>query len=225
MQDKLVKIEGEAVAAIECSSSLKELEDLRIKYLGRKGEIQEVLKLLPSLPEDTRPKIGQLANDVKNKIKLLIDEKVNNASREGTARKLKAEKIDITLPGTGIVKGRLHPITKTFDEIKKIFTKIGYSIAEGPDIETNWNNFEALNFPPEHPAMDMQATFFVEGGNVLRTHTSPVQIRVMEKQKPPLSVIMPGRVYRRDADITHSPVFGIHLQLANKCQFFWSISG
>ena len=207
MQDKLVKIEQEAVAAIECSSSLKELEDLRIKYLGRKGEIQEVLKLLPSLPDDTRPKIGQLANDVKNKIKLLIDGKVNNASREDTAKKLKAEKIDITLPGTGIVKGRLHPITKTFDEIKQIFTRIGYSIADGPDIESNWNNFEALNFPPEHPAMDMQATFFVEGGQLLRTHTSPVQIRVMEKTAPPISIIMPGRVYRCDADITHSPVF------------------
>jgi phenylalanyl-tRNA synthetase alpha chain len=207
MQDKLVKIEQEAVAAIECSSSLKELEDLRIRYLGRKGEIQEVLKFLPSLPDDTRPKIGQLANDVKNKIKLLIDEKVSNASREDTAKKLKAEKIDITLPGTGIVKGRLHPITKTFDEIKQIFTRIGYSIAEGPDIETNWNNFEALNFPPEHPAMDMQATFFVDGGQVLRTHTSPVQIRVMERSSPPISIIIPGRVYRCDADITHSPVF------------------
>ena len=207
MQDKLVKIEQEAASAIGCASSVKEVEDIRVRYLGRKGEVQEMLKLLPSLPEDTRPKIGQLANDIKNKIKLLVDEKAALISNAEVSKKLKQEKLDITLPGTGIIKGSIHPITKTFEEIKRIFTRIGYSIAEGPDIETNWNNFEALNFPPEHPAMDMQATFFVEGGNVLRTHTSPVQIRVMEKTNPPISIIIPGRVYRCDADVTHSPVF------------------
>jgi phenylalanyl-tRNA synthetase alpha chain len=207
MQEKLVKLEQEAIAVIACASTLKDLEDIRIKYLGKKGEVQEVLKLLPSLSDDVRPKVGQLANDIKNKIKALVDEKVMNISREAVTRKLKEEKIDITLPGTGIIRGNLHPITKVFEEMKQIFTRIGYSIAEGPDIETNWNNFEALNFPPEHPAMDMQATFFVEGGNVLRTHTSPVQIRVMEKNNPPISIITPGRVYRCDADVTHSPVF------------------
>jgi phenylalanyl-tRNA synthetase alpha chain len=207
MQEKLVKLEQEAIAVIACASTLKDLEDIRIKYLGKKGEVQEVLKLLPSLSDDARPKVGQLANDIKNKIKMLVDEKVTNISREAVTRKLKEEKIDITLPGTGIIRGNLHPITKVFEEMKQIFTRIGYSIAEGPDIETNWNNFEALNFPPEHPAMDMQATFFVEGGNVLRTHTSPVQIRVMEKNNPPISIITPGRVYRCDADVTHSPVF------------------
>lgn len=207
MQENLAKIEEEATSVIKTASSLKELDDIRIKYLGRKGEVQEALKLLPTLPDDQRPKFGQLANDIKNKLKLLLDEKVKNISREGISKKISEEKIDITLPGTGIVRGRLHPITKTFDEMQRIFTRIGYSIAEGPDIETNWNNFEALNFPPEHPAMDMQATFFVEGGNVLRTHTSPVQIRVMEKTSPPISIIMPGRVYRCDADVTHSPVF------------------
>ncbi|MFH1709999.1 MAG: phenylalanine--tRNA ligase subunit alpha [bacterium] len=207
MQDKLLKIEQEAVSAITGASSLEELEGLRIKYLGKKSEIQEALKLLPSLSDILRPKAGQLANEIKNKIKLLIDERTGNISREETTRKLKGEKIDITLPGTGMIKGKLHPITKTLEEIKQIFTRIGYSVAEGPDIETNWNNFEALNFPSEHPAMDMQATFFIEGGHVLRTHTSPVQIRVMEKTNPPLSIIMPGRVYRCDADVTHSPVF------------------
>ncbi len=207
MLENLAKIEAEAASAIKSASSLKELDDIRIKYLGRKGEVQEALKLLPTLPGDQRPKFGQLANDIKHKIKMLLDEKVNNISREGVSKKLKEEKIDITLPGTGIIKGSLHPITKVFEEMKQIFTRIGYSIAEGPDIETNWNNFEALNFPPEHPAMDMQATFFVEGGDVLRTHTSPVQIRVMEKTSPPISIIMPGRVYRCDADVTHSPVF------------------
>jgi len=196
MQEKLVRIEQEALAVIGCASSLKELEDIRVKYLGKKGEVQEELKILPSLPDDVRPKIGQLANEIKNKIKTLVDEKIKNLSRDAVTRKLKEEKIDISLPGTGIIRGDLHPITKVFDEMKQIFTKIGYSIAEGPDIETNWNNFEALNFPPEHPAMDMQATFFVEGGNVLRTHTSPVQIRIMEKNNPPISIITPGRVYR-----------------------------
>jgi phenylalanyl-tRNA synthetase alpha chain len=207
MQERLIKIEQAAQADIACSSSVKELEDVKIKYLGRKGEIQEIMKLLPSLPADTRPETGKLVNDVKRKLTLQIDEKINGLSRSEVSRKLKEEKLDITLPGTGIKKGRLHPLTKTFEDVKRIFTKIGYSIAEGPDIETNWNNFEALNFPPSHPAMDMQATFFVDEGLVLRTHTSPVQIRVMEKTVPPISIIMPGRVYRCDADVTHSPVF------------------
>jgi phenylalanyl-tRNA synthetase alpha chain len=207
MQEKLIKIEQAALADISCSFSVKELEDVRIKYLGRKGEIQEIMKLLPSLPEDTRPETGKLVNDVKRKLTLQIDEKINTLSRSEVSRKLKEEKLDITLPGTGIKKGSLHPITKTFEDVKRIFTKIGYSIAEGPDIETNWNNFEALNFPPSHPAMDMQATFFVDEGLLLRTHTSPVQIRVMEKTSPPISIITPGQVYRCDADVTHSPVF------------------
>ncbi len=201
------QIERDAVSSIGNASSLKELEDIKIRYLGRKGDIQELLKRLPTLAPDIRPKYGQRVNDIKNKIQQLVDEKIKSVSREAVSKKLKEEKIDITLPGTGIVKGNLHPITKVFEEMKQIFTRIGYSIAEGPDIETNWNNFEALNFPPEHPAMDMQATFFVEGGYVLRTHTSPVQIRVMEKNNPPISIITPGRVYRCDADVTHSPVF------------------
>jgi len=207
MQDKLIKIEQEADAAINCAGSARELDDLKIKYLGRKGGIQEVLKLLPSLDAESRPKIGSLANELKEKLRIKIEEKSTNILSRDRSRKLKEEKIDITLPGTGIMRGKLHPITRTFDELKEIFTRMGYSIAEGPDIETNWNNFEALNFPQEHPAMDMQATFFVEGGNVLRTHTSPVQIRVMEKAQPPIAIIMPGRVYRCDSDVTHSPVF------------------
>ncbi len=213
MQEKLVKLEEEAKAALGCASSLKELEDLKIKYLGRKGELQEILKLLPSLPQDERPLTGKLANEIKNNLTSLIDQRISEISRRESDIKLKKDAIDTSLPGTGIVRGRLHPITKTFEELKSIFTRIGYSIAEGPDIETNWNNFEALNFPAEHPAMDMQATFFVEAppvagqGVLLRTHTSPVQIRVMEKTPPPVSIIMPGRVYRCDADVTHSPVF------------------
>ncbi len=207
MQERLIKIEQAAVADISCSSSVKDLEDVRVKYLGRKGEIQEIMQLLPTLPAETRPETGKLVNDLKRKLTLQIDEKINILSRSEVSRKLKEEKLDITLPGTGINKGHLHPITKTLEDIKRIFTKTGYSIAEGPDIETNWNNFEALNFPPSHPAMDMQATFFVDEGLVLRTHTSPVQIRVMEKTNPPISIIMPGRVYRCDADVTHSPVF------------------
>ncbi len=207
MRDKLVKLEQEMKEAAGRASTLKELEDLKIKYLGRKGELQEILKLLPGLSQDERPAMGKLANEIKNAISLHLEERIADISRRETATKMKKDAIDITLPGTGTVRGRLHPITKTFEELKQIFTRIGYSIAEGPDIETNWNNFEALNFPPEHPAMDMQATFFVEGGKVLRTHTSPVQIRVMEKTQPPISIIMPGRVYRCDADVTHSPVF------------------
>jgi len=207
MQERLLKIEQEAIASIECLSDPKELEEVRVRYLGRKGQIQEILKELPNLSQDVRPAMGKLANDVKNKIEQKISAKLDNISKASTEKKLKEEHLDISLPGTGIIKGKLHPLTKTFNEIIEIFSRAGYSIAEGPDIETNWYNFEALNFPPEHPAMDMQATFFVDGGNVLRTHTSPVQIRVMEKTKPPISIIIPGRVYRCDADITHSPVF------------------
>ena len=207
MQEKLIKIEEEMKAAISCASSLKELEDLKVQYLGRKGEIQGVMQLLPSLSQEERPAIGKLANDIKNSLTALIEERISAISSRETEVRLKKESIDITLPGTGIVRGRLHPITKTYEELKEIFSKMGYSIAEGPDIENNWNNFEALNFPPEHPAMDMQATFFVDGGMLLRTHTSPVQIRTMESTKPPIAIITPGRVYRCDADVTHSPVF------------------
>jgi len=207
MQDKLISIEKEATGEVACASSIKELEEIRIKYLGRKGILQDILKSLPSLSADQRPSLGKLANDVKNNIDKQIEEKMSGLSSSERSKKLDKEKIDITMPGTGIIRGRSHVITKTFDDIEAIFTGMGYSVAEGPDIETNWNNFEALNFPPEHPAMDMQATFFVEGDKLLRTHTSPVQIRVMEKQAPPIAIIIPGRVYRCDSDVTHSPVF------------------
>lgn len=207
MQERLIRIEQEAAGAVEGASSVKELEEIRVRFLGRKGEMQGILKELPSLSQETRPAAGKLANEIKSRIQEKIEDKLEYLSREQTDRKLKEETLDITLPGTGIIRGKLHPITKTFEEVKEIFTGIGYSVAEGPDIETNWYNFEALNFPPEHPAVDMQATFFVEGGKLLRTHTSPVQIRVMEKISPPISIIMPGRVYRCDADVTHSPVF------------------
>jgi phenylalanyl-tRNA synthetase alpha chain len=207
MQEKLIALEQQAYASISCASALKDLEDIKIKYLGRKGELQEILKVLPSLPEDERKTVGKLANDIKSKITAKLDERMQEVSKGEMSKKLQQDALDITLPGTGIIKGKLHPITRTFVELKEIFSRMGYSIAEGPDIETNWYNFEALNFPAEHPAMDMQATFFVEGNGLLRTHTSPVQIRVMEKKKPPISIITPGRVYRCDADVTHSPVF------------------
>lgn len=207
MQENLEKIGIEAEGSIDKASSINELESLKIKYLGRKGQVQDILKQLPDLAESERPALGKLVNELKEKLQKKIDSRIRTLSLEGTQKKLKSEKIDITLPGTGVIRGRLHPITRTFNDVKEIFMRIGYSIAEGPDIETNWYNFEALNFPPEHPAMDMQATFFMEKGHLLRTHTSPVQIRVMEKQEPPISIIMPGRVYRCDADVTHSPVF------------------
>jgi phenylalanyl-tRNA synthetase alpha chain len=207
VRENIEKIETVASGEIDGASSINELEAVKVKYLGRKGQLQDLLKQLPGLDGSERPAAGKLVNELKNKLQERIDTKIKALSLEGTQRRLQSEKIDITLPGTGIIRGRLHPITKTFEEVKEIFTRIGYSIAEGPDIETNWYNFEALNFPPEHPAIDMQATFFVEKGCLLRTHTSPVQIRVMEKQAPPISIIMPGRVYRCDADVTHSPVF------------------
>jgi phenylalanyl-tRNA synthetase alpha chain len=207
LEELLIRIEQEALAAISCASSLKELDEIKVKYLGRKGQVQDILKQLPSLSDEIRPAIGKLANDIKNKLQASIDNRISILSSAETSRSLKEGVLDITLPGTGVIRGKIHPITKVFDEVKEIFTRIGYAVAEGPDIETNWYNFDALNFPPEHPAIDMQATFFVEGGKLLRTHTSPVQIRVMEKTSPPISIIIPGRVYRCDADVTHSPVF------------------
>jgi phenylalanyl-tRNA synthetase alpha chain len=207
MQEKLIALENEAKAVIACASTVKDLEDIKIKYLGRKGQIQDVMKLLPSLDGSVRKEVGKLANDIKNVLTGILDEKIVILSLRDRNLKLKHEAVDITLPGTGIVRAKSHPIMRTFEEMKDVFLKMGYSIAEGPDIESNWYNFEALNFPPEHPAMDMQATFFVDGGDLLRTHTSGVQIRLMEKKKPPIRSIMPGRVYRCDSDVTHSPVF------------------
>ncbi|MFA4966602.1 MAG: phenylalanine--tRNA ligase subunit alpha [Candidatus Margulisiibacteriota bacterium] len=205
--DRIKAIEEEAVSSIKEVSGAKELEVLNVRYLGRKGLLTELLKNLKNLPDGERPNFGKALNESKTRIKNLIDEKMTLLSGQQTSQKLKTDRIDITLPPTGAARGKLHPITQVMDELLDIFTRMGFSIAEGPDVETEYYNFEALNIPKYHPSRDMWSTLWIDEKLLLRTHTSPVQIRVMEKRKPPLAIIAPGRVYRRDADITHSTVF------------------
>jgi phenylalanyl-tRNA synthetase alpha chain len=188
--------------------SPEELEKLRIKYLGRKGLFTEIFNDIRSLPAEERPKVGELANRVRNEVFSEWDKK----KREIDLRREKVEEekkvIDVTLPGKKFTLGRKHPITLTLDEIKNIFVSLGFRIVDGPEVETEYYNFEALNMDLDHPARDMWSTLYIGEGILLRTHTSPVQIRVMERQSPPLAIIAPGKCYRRDAiDASHSPMF------------------
>jgi len=207
MEEKIKQIETEAIQAISGAATAQSLDEARIRYLGKKSEFMQLLKSLGELPPEERPKMGALINSVKETLEqALRDRKVILLQTEQT-KKIEAEKIDVTLPGKGIRRGRNHPVTRIMEEAKEIFLRLGYEIAEGPDIESDYYNFDGLNIPPHHPSRDMWSTLFVTDKVLLRTHTSPVQIRVMEKRKPPLAIIAPGRVYRRDSDATHSPVF------------------
>ncbi len=180
---------------------------LRTKYLGRKGELTSVLRNIGAVAPKDRPAFGKRGNEVKDilagKIELLLAEKGEKKHQ----RKLLAERIDVTLPGRKVSQGRLHPITQVSREICRIFAGFGFSVVEGPEVERDYYNFEALNIPKDHPARDMQDTFYVEDAIVLRTHTSPVQVRVMERQRPPVRILSPGRVYRPDSDVSHTPMF------------------
>lgn len=207
MVERIKAIEQEALGALQSVNDLTALDQLRVRYLGKKGLLTELTKNLGSLPPEERPRFGAVLNEVKTKLEELIKDKKAALENTAVSQKLKGEALDITLPGVGVKRGKLHPITQVMDELIDIFQRLGFSIAEGPEVETDYYNFEALNIPPNHPSRDMWSTLWIDEDKLLRTHTSPVQIRVMEKQKPPLAVIMPGRVYRRDADITHSPVF------------------
>jgi len=207
MEGKLIQIEKEALLAVNNSANLQALDDARVKYLGKKSALMESIKSLGELSPEEKPKMGALINLTKEKIEQAYrDRKVILISSEQQI-KIEAEKIDITLPGKGIKRGRLHLITRVMEEVKGIFLRMGFEIAEGPEVELEHYNFDGLNIPPHHPSRDMWSTLFIKDDVLLRTHTSPVQIRVMEKRKPPLAIIAPGRVYRRDSDATHSPVF------------------
>jgi len=188
-------------------SSLKAVEELRVKYLGRKGEITSLLKRIPELPPEKRKDFGKACNELKKEIESFIEEKIQKLKEIEKQKKIKEEYIDITLPGRKVPSGVLHPITKTLIEIVNIFTSMGFAVAKGPEIETDFYNFEALNIPKGHPAREMQDTFYINEETVLRTHTSPVQVRVMETTEPPIQIIAPGKVYRKDADVTHTPMF------------------
>ena len=208
MEEKLKNIQEEATSEIDAVSDLDELDDLRVKYLGKKGEVTQILRSMGELPPEKRPVIGKLANQVKGKLQQLIEEKKEFFKQQEKKKKLREESIDVTLPGNDINSAPKHPLTLIFDDLKEIFLGLGFEIAEGPEVEKDYYNFEALNFPANHPARDMQDTFYTTNGVLLRTHTSSVQVRTMENQELPIRVIAPGRVYRSDEiDATHTPVF------------------
>jgi phenylalanyl-tRNA synthetase alpha chain len=196
-----------ALAEIARAQSTSDLETVRVRVLGRSGELTRFLRSLGSVPAAERPRVGQEANRAKREIERVIAEKAEELKRSERSRALEAERLDLTLPGRRPALGGIHPVTRVQDEIIEIFEGLGFSVAEGPEVETDYYNFSALNFPNDHPARDMQDTFHVGPDTLLRTHTSPVQIRTMKSQRPPVRFIFPGKVYRRDADITHSPMF------------------
>ncbi|MBP3369701.1 MAG: phenylalanine--tRNA ligase subunit alpha, partial [Clostridia bacterium] len=206
MKEKLNQIREEALAAIAADNA--DLEQIRIKYLGKKGELTSVLRGMGALTAEERPIVGQIANEVRAEVEAALAAKAQAQKEEALERQLKAEKIDVTMPATALAVGHLHPLTQIQRRIEEIFIGMGFSIAEGPEVEYDYYNFQALNIPENHPARDTQDTFYITENILLRSQTSPVQVRTMEKQKPPIRVISPGRVFRSDAvDATHSPLF------------------
>ena len=206
MKEKLQKIKEEALSAISADNA--DLEQIRIQYLGKKGELTSVLRGMGALTAEERPVVGQIANEVRADIENALKTKAEAQKAAELERKLATEKIDVTLPSSVAAPGKLHPLTQVQRTIEDIFIGMGFSIAEGPEVEYDYYNFQALNIPENHPARDTQDTFYITENILLRSQTSPVQVRTMEKQKPPIRVISPGRVYRSDAvDATHSPLF------------------
>lgn len=209
MEQKIRQIKENALAELEKAQTKDSLQAVRIKYLGKKGELTRVLREMGGLPPEERPRLGHLANEVRTFLESEIDRRLSVLAQREKQKKLESEVIDVTLPGRPLRRGRKHPLTLVLDEIKQIFTAMGFEIAEGPEVEWDYYNFEALNIPKGHPARDMQDSFYITGEILLRTHTSPVQVRTLEKTVPrvPVRIIAPGKVYRRDDDATHSPMF------------------
>ncbi len=207
MEKRLRQLQQEALAALQDAVNLSALQDVRVKILGKKGSLTEVMKGMRDLSADERPAIGSLVNSLKSLFESSFAARQLELQQQDVAARLASEKIDVTLPGRKTVSGSLHPVTLVTNEVVEIFSRLGFSVAEGPEIEEDFYNFEALNIPKDHPARDMQDTFYISDEQVLRTHTSPVQIRTMLENKPPVRIIAPGTVYRRDSDITHSPMF------------------
>jgi phenylalanyl-tRNA synthetase alpha chain len=196
-----------ALSAIESTADERTLDQLRVDYLGKKGQLTELLKGLGKLPAEQRPAAGEYINETKRQIQNALDSRRDSIVEKALEQQLAKETIDISLPGRRQSSGGLHPVSRTIDRIKQLFESVGYSVAEGPEIEDDYHNFEALNIPGHHPARAMHDTFYINPTTVLRTHTSPVQVRVMEQGKPPFRMICPGRVYRCDSDLTHTPMF------------------
>jgi phenylalanyl-tRNA synthetase alpha chain len=200
------ELQKQALAEIGQAQSADELEQLRVKYLGRKGSLTLILRGLKDLPAAARKEVGQQANRAKEFLEAALAQ-AQTALKDAALRAAAAREIDVTLPGRRHPLGHLHPLNRIMSEICDIFQRLGFEAVEGPEVELDWYNFEALNIPPDHPARDMQDTFYFNDKVLLRTHTSPMQIRIMEKRRPPVRIIAPGKVYRRDSDMTHSPMF------------------
>jgi phenylalanyl-tRNA synthetase alpha chain len=208
LETQLAALREEATKAIAIADNLEQLEQLRVSYLGKKGQLSGVLRGMGKLTPEDRPRIGALANVVKELLQDNLEQKRSSLQTAQIQAQLEAETLDVTMPGVYRPQGRLHPLNSTIDRALDVFVGLGYTVASGPEMESDYYNFEALNTPPEHPARDMQDTFYLPDGNLLRTQTSSVQIRYMEANDPPIRIVSPGRVYRRDTvDATHSAVF------------------
>ncbi|GAB3482492.1 phenylalanine--tRNA ligase subunit alpha [Marinomonas epiphytica] len=205
--ENLQQILADALSAVAASESESALDDVRVHYLGKKGALTALLKQLGNVSAEDRPKFGQMVNEAKAQVQEKITERKQALVKAALDAKLATETIDITLSGKGQEVGGLHPVTRTMDRIENFFRGIGFDVAAGPEIEDDYHNFEALNIPAHHPARAMQDTFYFNPNTVLRTHTSPVQVRTMEQTQPPIRIICPGRVYRCDSDQTHTPMF------------------
>jgi phenylalanyl-tRNA synthetase alpha chain len=203
----VARLMAEAQAALDAADDLAAVEELRVKYLGKKGVLTEQLKALGSLPAPQRPRVGALVNQAKQLLQEKLAARKEQLESATRARQLAREVIDVTLPGRGVRQGGLHPITRTLERLQTLFQQMGFAVADGPEIEDDYHNFEALNIPPDHPSRAMHDTFYFDAHRLLRTHTSPVQVRYMETHRPPLRIIAPGRVYRCDSDVTHTPMF------------------
>ena len=205
--ENLEQLVQDGLAAVDSADSLQALDQIRVEYLGKKGVITQQAKTLGKLSADERPAAGQKINEAKGQVEEAINARRTDLERAAIEQKLASESIDVTLPGRGQDLGGLHPVTRTLQRIEHFFARAGYTVEQGPEIEDDYHNFEALNIPGHHPARAMHDTFYFNPGTLLRTHTSPVQIRTMEAGKPPFRMICPGRVYRCDSDMTHTPMF------------------
>lgn len=207
MDQQIHELEASALAVINEAETLEDVEAARLKYLGKKGAVTGLLRGMGKVAPEERPRLGQAVNALRDLLEERIESKRERLAKQFTEMRLEKERIDVTLPGRVWPRGRLHPLTLVLDEIKELFTGYGFQVVEGPEVETDYYNFEALNVPKDHPARDMQDTFYLAEELLLRTQTSPVQVRTMESSKPPIRIIAPGKVYRVDADATHSPMF------------------
>ncbi|SDS14822.1 phenylalanyl-tRNA synthetase, alpha subunit [Halopseudomonas litoralis] len=205
--ENLDALVSQALEAVQQAVDVNALEQIRVQYLGKKGELTQVMKTLGNIPAEERPKVGAMVNEAKEQVQGVLNARKADMEAAALNAKLAAERVDVTLPGRGQVSGGLHPVTRTMERIEEFFSHIGYDVAEGPEVEDDYHNFEALNIPGHHPARAMHDTFYFNANTLLRTHTSPVQVRTMESQEPPIRIVCPGRVYRCDSDLTHSPMF------------------